>query len=311
MVRRSITSAVLIVFIMLASASLSAQSKPVSTDDVIAMTGAGLSDQIIIAKIKAQNKPSDLSTETMVSLKKAKVSDSVIAAMIDPAATIVVAPATSVTVSSSLIPAGKPSGATSGMAGDPNDPLSPHDSGIYVFSTGRDGRPAMVILERTAYQGSKTGGMFTSAITYGIAKAKSKAIIAGKASAIRVGDAQPVFYFYFDDKAAGLGGSSYFGAQNISNPNQFGLIRLEVDKNTRQAEIGEFSMWGASSGNNKKQTVPFKSERVKPGLYKVTVDSPLKGGEYSFISAPVATSSYAGVAGTTAATNIFDFGVDK
>jgi hypothetical protein len=311
MVRRSIAVSLLIFALTLASATLTAQSKPVSTDDVIAMTAAGLSDQIIIAKIKAQNKPIDLSTEAMVTMKKAKVSDSVITALIDPTAAVNVATPTSVVVSSSLMPAGKPSGATSGMAGDPSDPLSPHDSGIYVFSTGHDGKPTMVILERTAYQGSKTGGMFASAMTYGIAKAKSKAIIPGKAAGIRVGDAQPVFYFYFDDKAAGLGGSSYFGAQNISNPNQFGLVRLEVEKNSRQAEIGEFSMWGASSGNNKKETVPFKSERLKPGLYKVTIDGPLKKGEYCFISAPVATSSYAGIAGTTSATNIFDFGVDN
>jgi hypothetical protein len=247
----------------------------------------------------------------LVALKKAQVSDAVIAALIDPASASNSGAAPSVTISNPLVPNGKPSGATSGMTGDPNDPLAPHESGIYVYVAGRDGNSTMIELERTAYQGAKTGGMFTSAITYGIAKAKSKAIIPGKAASIRVGAPQPIFYFYFDEKAAGLGGNSYFAAQNISNPNQFALIRLEVDKNSRQAEIGEYSMWGASSGNNKKETMPFKSERLKPGLYKVTVNSPLKGGEYCFMTAPVATSSYAGVAGITSASNLFDFGVDK
>jgi hypothetical protein len=169
----------------------------------------------------------------------------------------------------------------------------------------------MTELERTAYQGAKTGGMFTSALTYGIAKAKSKAIIQGKASSIRVGDPTPVFYFYFDQKAAGLSSTSYFSGQNISNPNQFALIRLETDKNTRSAEIGQFSMWGMSSGSNEKDIVAFVSEKVKPGLYKVHLSAPLKAGEYCFMAAPAATSSFAGMAGTTASHDLFDFGVDK
>jgi hypothetical protein len=282
----------------------------VTATDVISMTQVGLSDQIIIAKIRAHNQPMDLSTEELVNLKRSRVSDAVISALIDPAS--MPAATTTVTVTNPLLPSGHPSGATTGLAGDPNDPMAPHDSGIYVFSRDHSGKPVMVELERTAYQGAKTGGMFASAMTYGIAKAKSKAIISGKAASIRVGDPAPVFYFYFDDKAAGLGGNSFFTAQNISNPNQFALIHLSVDKNSRQAEIGEFSMWGASSGNNKKDMILFKSERVRPGLYKVTLDGlPLKAGEYCFMTAPVATSSYAGAAGTTTASNLFDFGVDN
>jgi hypothetical protein len=57
--------------------------------------------------------------------------------------------------------------------------------------------------------------------------------------------------------------------------------------------------------------VQFKSERLKSGLYKVTLSEPLKGGEYCFMTAPAATTSLAGVAGTTSGSNLFDFGVDK
>ena len=242
--------------------------------------------------------------------------DAVIRELIDPSTVPTVAAASSTVVVQNPMygNGGAASGATPGsgdMAGDPNDPLAAHDSGIYVFTADHDGKPNMVELERTSYQGAKTGGMFTSALTYGISKAKSKAIIPGKAASIRVGDPIPVFYFYFDEKSAGLSSSSYFSGQNISNPNQFALVHLDADKNTRSAEIGEFSMWGASSGNNQKSVVAFKSERVKPGLYKVTLSGPLKPGEYCFMAAPVATSSYAGVAGATAAHDLFDFGVDK
>jgi hypothetical protein len=304
--------------IVTVSQCLNAQEagKLVTPDDVLTMMSAGLSDPIILSKIHQHNTPVDLSTEELVRLKKAKVSDAVIQELIDPT-TAVAAPtaAPSVVVQNSLL--GKTaaaSGATPGVgdiAGNPNDPLTLHDSGIYVYTTSHDGKPSMIELERTAYQGAKTGGLFTSAVTYGIAKAKSKAIIPGKAASIRIGDATPVFYFYFDEKAAGLSNSSYFSGQNISNPNQFALIRLDTDKNSRSAEIGEFSMWGSSSGNNHKDVVAFKSERLKPGLYKVTLSSALKPGEYCFMAAPAATSSYAGMAGAVASHDLFDFGLDR
>jgi len=317
MIRRTSIALVLCVGFSSLDASAVAQAsaaKSVTPDDVLTMMSVGLSDSIILAKIHQHNKPIDLSTDDLVRLKKAKVSDAVIRELIDPS-TVPTAPQSTVVVQNSLLGNGAAaSGATPGaddLAGDPNDPMSPHDSGIYVFSTDHDGKPHMVELERTAYQGAKTGGMFTSSLTYGIAKAKSKAIIPGKASAIRVGDPQPIFYFYFDQKAAGLSSSSYFTGQNISSPNQFALIHLGTDKATRSAEIGEFSMWGATSGNNQKDVVAFKSERVKPGLYKVTLSDVLKAGEYCFMAAPNSTSSYAGAVGNTAAHDLFDFGVDK
>jgi hypothetical protein len=296
------------------SAGAQAAGNQVTPDDVLTMMSAGLSDTIILAKIHQHNRPTDLSTDDLVRLKKAKVSDAVIGELIDPSIVPTAAPSTVVVQSPLVGNGGAASGATPGngdLAGDPNDPLAAHDSGIYVFSTDHDSKPHMVELERTAYQGAKTGGMFASAMTYGIAKAKSKAIIPGNAASIRVGDPMPVFYFYFDQKSAGLSSSSYFAGQNISNPNQFALIRLDTDKKSRSAEIGEFSMWGATSGNNQKNVVAFKSEKLKSGLYKVTLSEPLKAGEYCFMAAPTTTSSYAGMAGTTAAHDLFDFGVDK
>ncbi|HEY4381508.1 MAG TPA: hypothetical protein VGN01_14245 [Acidobacteriaceae bacterium] len=316
MVRRTPLAFALCFGLVCSTIHTSAQdaSKPVSPDDVLTMMSVGLSDSIILAKIHQHNKPIELSTDDLVRLKKAKVSDAVLQELIDPSIVPLAAPATVVVQSPLIGNAGAPSGATPGagdIAGDPNDPLAAHDSGIYVYTTGHDGKPHMVELERAAYQGAKTGGIFTSAMTYGIAKAKSKAIIPGKAANIRVGYPSPVFYFYFDGKSAGLSNSSYFAGQNISNPNQFALIHLGSEKNTRSAEIGEFSMWGASSGNNQKDVVVFKSEKLKPGLYKVTLSNALKPGEYCFMAAPAATSSYAGVVGATASHDLFDFGVDN
>jgi len=140
-------------------------------------------------------------------------------------------------------PAAIASGATPAAgttaSGDPNDPLAPHDSGIYLYAKNRNGEYKMTVLEQAAYQGSKTGGVLKAALTYGIKKAKLKAVIPGQHASVWTPESQPVFYFYFEDKAAGLGKGG-FGAGSVSNPNQFALVKLEVTKSSRETTIGEF-----------------------------------------------------------------------
>jgi hypothetical protein len=293
------------------------QAPQVSVSDVIAMKQAGLSDDIVIAKIQQHNVPSDLSTDELIGLKKEKVSDAVIRALITPSAQSpagTTSPTTIVVQNPGLaaLTNNNPSGATPGAGqvaiGDPNDPHTPHDSGIYLYTKDRAGNSKMVMLERAAYQGAKTGGMFASAMTYGAVKMKSKAIIPGSKASFRVTDSRPIFYFYFDDKAAGLGHSSFLGS-NITNPNQFALLSLKVEKNSRTTEIGQFSMWGGSSGSDEKSLIAFKSERIGPGLYKVEISSDLKPGEYCFASSSSGVVSAYG-AGAATAHDLFDFGVD-
>ena len=290
-------------------------SKRVTIDDVIAMVGAGVSNEVIIAELKKANQAFDLSTGDLIRLKKAGVSDSVLKVMIDPRAT----PTSSTPEAGAArqpstpgFPYANPSGATpssgSGYAGDANDPLAPHDSGIYLYTKDREGKPVMIPLERAAYQGTKTGGILASAMTYGIAKAKMKAVIPGPRAEIRVNDSSPVFYFYFDDKQAGLGKTSYFGVGNLSNPNQFALLKLEVDKSNRETIIGQFSALGASSGSDEKAMIPFRSERIRPGLYKVVVEG-VKAGEYCFLASGPRIMAGAYGAGAVGAADIFDFGV--
>ena len=300
-------------------------SKPalLTVEGVVAMVSAELSDDVIIARLRKENKGFDLSPDDMIRLKKSKVSDAVMRVMLDPRAEInaarsettanpqVVAAAPRIPVLP-VIGAANPSGATPAPGaeakGDPNDPLAPHDSGIYLMTKDRDGKPQMIVLERASYQGSKSGGYLASAMTYGIKKAKTKAVIPGARANIRVAEASPVFYFYFDDKQAGLG-KTYFGVGNLSNPGQFSLIRLEVNKENRESTVGEFSALGSSSGTDAKSMIPFKSERVRPGLYKVDVEN-LKSGEYCFVASSNMgiQSPYGMTANMTS--DIFDFGAN-
>ncbi len=284
----------------------------VTTNDVIAMKQAGLSDDLVIAKIKTSNKPEILSTDDLINLKKQNISDAVIKALMDPRNAV--APATDVPGSSiakrllNVNPSGATPEAGSPALRNPDDPMTSHDSGIYMLGEDSAGKSHMVMLERAAYQGTKTGGLFTSAMTYGAVKAKTKAILPGNAASIRTRQAKPVFYFYFEDKAAGLGRGGFFAGGSVSNPNQFALLKLHIEKHNRSTEIGAFSMWGASSGSQEKSIVAFKAERLAPGLYKAEIGNDPAPGEYCF----VATASVAGAygSGATFAHDLFDFGVD-
>ena len=316
-----------------AATATSPPPKPqgLTIDGIVSMVEAGISEDVIIARLRKDDKAFDLGSDDLIRLKKAKVSDSVLKVMMDPKAELKVAapvpapapppqPApvsapTPVVIQAPGIPSiavPSPSGATpaagSTASGDPNDPLTPHDSGIFLYTKDRDGKPEMVVLERAAYQGSKTGGIFTSAVTYGIKKIKTKAVLPGPRASIRTNEGTPVFYFYFDDKAAGLG-RSYFGGASVSNPNQFALLKLEVTRSNRETMIGSMNAFGSSSGSDAKSMTAVKSERIRPGLYKVVPSEPLRPGEYCFLASGAFTGAYAaGSAGV--AVDIFDFGIN-
>jgi|GEM_PF-1917663 len=256
--------------------------------DVIAMLEQQLPESVILTRIKTHGKPFQLGTEELGRLKKAGASEKVMVMMLDP--TAAGAPAAS----------GPP---PTPPPADPNNPDSPHSSGIYLYTTDREGKSRMVLLERAAYQGTKVG-VLGYALTSGIKKAKSRAMIPGVRSNIRSTSSSPVFYFYFEEKAGGFGRSG-FGA-TMSNPNQFALLKLEVRKSNRETVIAEVGITGASSGTDAKNMIPFKSERIRDGVFRVTPAAPLQAGEYCFLASLFGAGMGAGAAG---AVDIFDFGI--
>lgn len=280
--------------------AVASAQEPLTNDSVIKMVKAGLSEDVIVSMVKSQPAKYALTPDQLISLKSAGVPDKVVAAMIERNAGGGVGAAIAPQASGATPAAGTVA------TGDPNDPMSPHDSGIYLYAKDRNGEYKLTVLEQAAYQGSKTGGVFTSALTYGLKKAKMKAVIPGQHASIRTPESQPVFFFYFEDKAAGLGKGG-FGAGSVSNPNQFALVKLDVTKSSRETIIGEFGALGASSGTHQKSMVTFKSERLRSGMYKVVANGPMEAGEYCFLVSQVNMGAFG--AGASGAAQIFDFGV--
>jgi len=295
-------SRVLPVILALVCFNFALAQEPLTNDSVIKMVKAGLSEDVIVSMVKTQPAKYTLKPDELIRLKSAGVPDKVVAAMVEKNTGAASGPI--------VAPQGQASGATPAVGtvstGNPNDPMSPHDSGIYLYAKDRNGEYKLTVLEQAAYQGSKTGGLFTSAMTAGLKKAKIKAVLPGQHASIRTPDSQPVFYFYFEDKAAGLGKGG-FGAGAVSNPNQFALVKLDVKKSTRETIIEEFGALGASSGTHEKSIVTFKSERLRSGLYKVVPNGPMDAGEYCFLVSQMSMGTFG--AGASGAAQIFDFGV--
>lgn len=272
-----------------------ATSKPgpeLTNDDIIKMTKFQFGEAVIISKIRTSQCRFDTEMQALVGLKEAGVSDTVIQAMVEAGAARRASDAAQAACKKSPPP-------------DPNDPRSPHDPGIFVLREDREGS-RMVQLEPTAYAQGKTGGVFASAMTYGIAKVKWKAVVRGGKASIRTSEPQPTFYFYFDQKASSMDFAvpwlAWFGG--VSSPNQFVLARFEAKKDTRELVVGEWGAYSASTGTRGKDMVEFDFEKLAPGIYKVRPRADLRPGEYCFfyVSANMAYGAGGG--------QLFDIGVN-
>lgn len=261
------------------------QSK-LTNEDVIQLVGLGLSDDVIIDKIYAADATQfDTSVEALKTLKADKVPDSVLRAMINPRPI-----------------AATPSAAAAAPKADPNDPSSPHDPGIYMYVKGKNGLE-LDMLEPTVYSQGKSGGVFKSAMTYGIAKVNWKAVVRGAHANSRSGDSGVAFYFYFEEVNAGLSHASFGGT---TTPNEFTLLKFETKGDTRETIVLKANAFGASSGTDDKANVPFTFSKLRAGVYKVVPNVPLQPGEYCFLSSSGTGTFGAGSAG---ATRLFDFGI--
>lgn len=273
----------------LTAQSARAQDETMTNEQVISLTTAGLSPSIIVGKIKTSKTNFDLSTDALIKLKTAGVSDAIVGAMLEAKSGKSMAAATA-------------NAGTTGaaMTGDPNDPLAPHNFGIYMFEE-KNGVKKMTQMTPNVSAQNRTGGMFTSSLTYGIGKVKTKANLPGTAAALQIQETTPVFYFYLDTKSGGLNTSS--GVP--STPNEFTLIRFNVRSDNREVTIAKGNAFGTKGGLSDEYVVAFDAVSVGEGIFKITPKTPLKNGEYGFYLINSGGSNTSAAVGA----KFFDFGV--
>jgi hypothetical protein len=252
--------------------ALPANAETLNNDSVLALIAAELGDEVVIAKIANSSANYDLSTSSVIALKQKGVSGPVLAAMIN-ASSVKSAPS---------------------LSFDSPDPLVPHPSGIYLSGTDK-----MTRIESTTTREARTSGMLGAVLTGGLTGLRVKAAINGAVAPLKIKQKFPVFYFYFDQAAQGLGATG----GTVTSPNEFSLIRFEQKKGKREAVVGSAGLGGQKAGLRDKDQREFQSDQIAPGVYKVTVSSELTPGEYGFVSGSVGS-------GANATFRVFDFGVE-
>jgi hypothetical protein len=259
--------------------------KRFTNQDVIAMAQAGISDDVIIAKIRAASAAGadaisfDTSVAGLKALKAADVSDSVIKAMINPAPslpTIVAASATPMTL-------------------DPN--LPPPEVGVYW----KDGAN-FVLIQGQAVTNMKAGGKAGSLFTDGLRNQHWDATIEGPTSKNIVRERHATFYLYVPDG---------------SDSSDYVLIKLNKKSNRREFQVGSFGgITGGKSGVKSDKKVPFTAEHMGIRTYKITLGEDLKPGEYGFFMGTGQSNTMSGArggnrSGGSATGRIYDFSVPE
>jgi hypothetical protein len=285
----------LIALVFLAFCSFIVAQQALNNDAVIKLVKAGLSDDLIVSTINASPGTYNTSADGLITLQTAGASDKVVSAIVLKASG---APQTV---------QAEPIASTASAGTNPDDPTAAHEAGIYIYNPNAPAGSKMSMLEPSVYSQGKTGGIFASAMTYGIAKIKMKAVLRGAHANARVSDPQPVFYFYFEEQSAGLSQSSTpFGG--TSTPNEYTLLKFDVKGETRETLVGSMNAYGGSGGTDDKAVTTFTYTKLRPGVYKVVLNAALQPGEYGFISTAGqgVVSPYAGMA--TSGSRVFDFG---
>ena len=281
--------------------STSTRPAAMTNADVIKLVRAGLNDSLIAVGIRqAKATKFDITADGLVALKTAGVSDFVIAVMLDPTAPPAPPPA-AVASPVSGVAAVSPA-KEAAPAGDPF--AVPRDPGIYLDTGG--GPDTLVVLEPSVFSQAKSGGILTSAMTYGLYKAKLKAVVRSPKANIRTPQQRPTFYFYFENRSASPGGGFAGSAASATSPNEVVLAQMVAKRDSRELVVGEFGATGTSTGARTEDTVPLTIQKLAPGVYRVVPSEDLGRGEFCFFFA-----SGAGAIGAGAAGKLFDFGVDE
>ena len=282
---KRLTSLLAALFFLLASTTWSQQlGKRITNKDVIDMTAVGLSDDLIIAKIRGAAAGGTLQFDTSVDglkeLKVAKVSDDVIKVMINPTP-----PAAQVVVAS-----------TTPITNDPN--LPPPEVGVYWKNAS-----AFIRVEGQAISQAKVGGKAGSMFTYGMRNEHWDAFLNGPRSKNVINESQPVFYLYVPE---GTSASDYV------------LISLEKKGDRREFQIGSFGgMTGGKSGVKRDKEITFTVEHAGIRTYKVRPNVVMKPGEYAFFMGTGQQSTMAGGStggarsGGAAAGRVYDFRIPE
>jgi hypothetical protein len=248
------------------AATAAAQDAPLTKDQVIQMWKAGLSEDVILARVNAEPAPMKLSADDLIALKQAGVTDNIIKAMLAPAAPPPPAdPA-------AAPPAGAPGDPPPATADNVNyDDL---DNGVYYKLKGAW---TIVPSEQVNW---KTGGVLKSIATNGIVKRDINGHLQGKESPTKLQTPLELLI----KAPEGSEGTDYL------------LVHLHVNSDNREFRTLTGGVFH-SSGGATKDAVAFQQQRIAKHIYLVTLPDKLVTGDYAFLAPGFSNSSASGSTG--------------
>ncbi len=221
------------------------QNDILTNKSILDLRAIGLSDGVIIAKIKSSESDFDTSVESLKRLKEAGVSDSILMEMIGTSKSDIV----------------------------PQDAVS-DKLGIYVME-----EDVYRKIYPTAFIG-KSVSTLGVALSFGLADADVVSSIQGAHSHNKLDKNRPEFHFFFE--RSNTSSNNIF--QIASSPYEFILARLESNNDTRHLVTGSANAYaGQKIGVNPESIIKFKVSPVSETEFVVTPETPLPAGEYCFL----------------------------
>jgi len=241
-------------------AQSSAVSAPLSLEDIVKDWKTGISEDLIITKIKKNGRAFNLSGEEIRELTNSGISATVVKYLIDPSQPYSLPPPAA--------PPAPPTGQTGGNLPEVRTPPRtyppdarasrvPPDPGLYRFS---DDMP--VKTEIRLLLGENQGPGITKVL---MKKGKAVGYLLGPTANTRISEAAPVFYLRLPEGKA---------------IEEVVLLALNQTKERREIEIGQT----LEKQELKAEAMrPFDSTEVGPRLFKITPSTNLVKGEYLFL----------------------------
>lgn len=253
------------------------QSKTLTVDDVIKLSKAGLSDDVIIAQINKRPQPFDLNADQLLQLKAANVSDRVIAAMVGSKS--------SSEPSSTSPPPAATATANPGTANPViNQQHSPIPADIqslpdgFYYRTEQGWQPLQVI--SMAGGGLKhVGKMFVPGLT-----PQMVWTFRGNQAPVQIEGKRPTFC---------IKESAYLA--NVQGRTERDLLIVRFDKKSDHRELQTTNggnVFTFKSGLSKDRMPEINTRSLAEGIFLVAPSEDLKTGEYLLTFSALGTSGY-------------------
>jgi hypothetical protein len=221
-------------------------------EEVVQLVKAGVSEELVVARVKQNAKAFDLNSDEILELKKSGVSETVIRFLLEPSAPYTTPPP----------PPNPPAPSPSAPPPAPKDPLAlkvPPETGIYYLA----GKDEFVKLDSRPVVPSKQPGKVMPMLSAGMLKGHVIGSVVGPAARTRVAGRPLVFYARLADKSA---------------TDDLVLLALQLSENRRDIDFGKKPGKPVFPVKSVRQ---FESGDVMQGVFRLSVilDHP---GEYLF-----------------------------